>query len=300
MVFGRGHKPKDASVGKVMGRRAILRTAGGVVALVGSAAAVQVASPGTAEAASGDPLLVGPNDAGAVGTTLTASSATNATLKLLSTSDVHAPLSLGLATNAFLAQPNKWPGEFFTDALNQLFYVDSFNPVGSLVFSESNCNQVVSIAPVRALDTRSERSNVLNPQVLDTAHRLRGGQWLQLDLTSLALYFESAFVNLTAVSPTGAGYLTIAPEPPAGLGAPPTSSLNYAKAVNLANSAVAGTVDGTVWIYTTTTCHVVLDVTAVNLPTFDYLLVPTAGALQDHARRKAAFAQAHQARHART
>jgi hypothetical protein len=281
-------------------RRSLLRRAGGVAALAGGAAVVQAAVGGSAQAAAGDPAVLGANSAGAATTSITSASTADATLNLANTGTTHSPLSLSPSPSAFLNVPSKSPGEVFIDNNHDLFYVDEVIVGGAFVYTESTANQVVGIVPKRMLDTRTPagRLQVINPAVLNSAGQLIGLKWLNLDLSLLATIFESAFVNLTAVSPTAAGYLTIAPQPPVGNGAPATSTLNYTKGVTLANSAVAPSGDSTVWIYSSKTTHILLDVNALNLPSADpsVLLVPPASGAVSAARRRAAFAARQHAR----
>jgi len=286
----------------VLDRRSLLRRAGTVAAIASGAALVQTTGAGSASAAAGDNAVLGPgNDAGANTTAITSAAAGDATLHLANTGTTHGALSLADCPAGFSTLLTKSTGELYADA-GDLYWVDGIAKAGAFVFTESTANQVVGIKPVRMLDTRnaSGRVNVIppttGPGALDSLGRLIGLRWLHVDLSSLADYFESAFVNLTAVSPTVPGYLTIAPSMPIGGGAPSTSNLNYGQA-NLANAAVAPSIDGTVWIYASRTTHVLLDVTALNLPGTNHLLaaqVP-AVALRNNAQRKAAFAKSRSA-----
>jgi hypothetical protein len=295
----RNDQPTDEpTTAGVLDRRSLLRRAGTVAALAGGAAVVQAAVSGTADAAAGDPAVLGANNAGTATTAITSASTGDATLNLANTGDTHGPLSLVDCTPNYSASTTKTTGELYADS-GDLYWVDGVNQSGSFVYTETTANQVVGLKPTRMLDTRATagRAFIVNPSVLDSAHRVIGLKWLQLDLSSLADFFESAFVNLTAVTPTAAGYLALSPKPPAGLGAPPTSNLNYGTAT-LANAAVVPTIDGSVWIYASRTTHVILDVTALNLPGANLLapgLLPSV-ALKNNADRRAAFAQARAAR----
>ena len=82
----------------------------------------------------------------------------------------------------------------------------------------------------------------------------------------------------------------MAPAPTAAGVQPSTSNLNYRAGVTLANAGVAPTADGSVWIYASSTVHILLDVTALNLPSTDFLLTaPAAAAMTSNAKLKAAF-----------
>jgi hypothetical protein len=291
----------ESTAANVLDRRSLLRRAGSVAAIATGAAVVQTTGAGSASAAAGDTAVLGPgNDAGANTTAITSAAAGDATLHLANTGTTHGTLSLADCPAGFSTLLTKATGELYADA-GDLYWVDGFDAAGAYVFTESTANQVVGIKPVRMLDTRTVagRGNIVppvGPGPLDSLGRLIGLRWLQVDLSMLADIFESAFVNLTAVSPTVPGYLTIAPSMAAGGGAPATSNLNYGVA-NLANAAVAPSIDGTVWIYTSRTTHVLLDVNALNLPGANHLLagqVPGV-AFRSNAQRRAAFAKSRSA-----
>jgi hypothetical protein len=282
-----------------IGRRAFVTRAGALAAIAGTAIVADAASGPAAEAAAGDNLILGQlNNSGAQFTTLSSTSTTGPTLMVQNTSvastTTHGPLLIDKSSDNIFASTVLEPGEMFAGAADtDLFYVNNATaPSAAMVFTEATANQVVGIQPVRMLDSRTAggRSRVLNPQVFAASGQLRALQWLQLDLTSLADFFESAFVNVTAVAPTAAGYMAIVPEPPAGNGAPGTSSLNYVKGVTTANAAVVPTVDGTVWIYSRATTHVLVDVTALNLPSTEFLIVSPAVAAPSKAELRSRFA----------
>jgi len=297
----RSHQEASATStsAKVLDRRSLLRRAGSVAAIATGAAVVQTTGAGSASAAAGDNAVLGPgNDAGTNTTAITSAATGDATLHLANTGTTHGALSLADCPAGFSTLLTKSTGELYADG-GDLYWVDGKYKAGAFVFTESTANQVVGIVPLRMLDTRTTagRGYVMpptGPAALDALGRLIGQRWLQVDLSSLADFFESAFVNLTAVSPTAPGYLTIAPSMPAG--APSTSSLNFGTA-NLANSAVVPSIDGTVWIYASRTTHVLLDVTALNLPGSTHLLAaqPASPAIRSNAERRAAFAKSRSA-----
>jgi len=279
----------------LLDRRALLRRAGTVAAVAGGAAVVQAAGGQLASANAGDPAVLGPNNGGTATTAITSASTADATLSLTNTGVLHGPLSLANCPTGFSTLATKTTGELYADG-GDLHWVDSIDKMGAFVFTESTANQVVGITPLRMLDTRTSAGRgfvvppATGPSPLDSAGRLLGGRWVNVDLSSLADIFESVFVNLTAVSPTSPGYLTLAPSPATGNGPPSTSSLNYGTA-NLANAAVVPSINGTVWIYSSQTTHVLLDVTALNLPGSTHLInakVP-AVAFKSNAQRRAAF-----------
>ena len=293
----KNHELTDAEQtdAEVLGRRTLLRRAGTIAALAGGAAVVQAAGTSSAQAASGGNLVLGSaNSADAAATSLTSSVATGTTLALTNSGTAHAPLSLTKSADGIFAAATPVEGEIFAGGTNtDLWYVDGTSkPHAALVFTETTANQVIGITPVRMLDTRTAggRTNVIDTTVLNTAGQLVGKKWLQLDMTALALFFESAFINLTVVAPAATGFLTVAPAPTAAGVQPSTSNLNYRAGVTLANAGVAPTADGSVWIYASSTVHILLDVTALNLPSTDFLLTaPAAAAITSSAKLKAAF-----------
>jgi hypothetical protein len=266
-------QPHDADGGtsRRIGRRTLLRRTGALVTLAGGAASVQAATSDPAGAAGGDPLVLGQaNDSGASGSALTSSDGADATLTLGNTGTGRGPLALIPSDDSVLSSDLLSQGELLTNAGVLLFVsigADTGDtPLLAPVHTDWTTPQVIGIEPVRMLDTRSAslRGAVVDPVVLDGSGRLQAGKWLQLDLSFLG-FAEAAFVNLTAVSPTANGYLTLAPAPADGLGAPSTSSLNYPSGVTIGNAAVVAIADDqTIWIYSKATTHVVLDVTALN------------------------------------
>jgi hypothetical protein len=144
-------------------------------------------------------------------------------------------------------------------------------PLPGVVFTEFTANQVISIVPHRILDTRTStgRSHIKNRTGnLDSAGRVFAGHTIVIDLGSLEVDAESAFCNLTAVSPLKGGYMTLFP----GGTRPHTSSVNFAAHVVIANFAITGTSStDTVSIYSSATSHVLLDITAFNVGSPDQI-----------------------------
>jgi hypothetical protein len=72
--------------------------------------------------------------------------------------------------------------------------------------------------------------------------------------------YRAAFVNVTVVDPSGSGYLTVWGD---GHTPPNVSNVNYSHGINIANSAwVPVRTDGTVQVYTSSPCHVLIDIQA--------------------------------------
>jgi hypothetical protein len=142
-----------------------------------------------------------------------------------------------------------------------------------------------AIGPYRVLDTRSTagRLRLSSQTVLDSSHRLIGGKTLEIQLDDFVKFAYAVHINVTAVTPTGVGYLTVygnAPQPVA-------SNLNYTAGVNIANHTVAPISDvSSLHIFASKTTHVLVDIQGWTLPDFSYLKVlPAAKALRQGATR---------------
>jgi hypothetical protein len=243
-------------------RRTLLRSGGAaVIAGVTGLAVVQTFTAASAEAAAGDPLVLGtPNTSGATPTSLT-SAATGPTFTLGNTAG-QAPLHL-----TQVATPASTAGLTSGDLANfdgDLFYTaGSFaTPLTGFVYSEFTANQLVTIKPQRIVDTRTVagRAHITNrPGNLDAAGRLIAGHTILVDLASLEVAAAAAFCNLTAVRPVTIGFMTLWP----GGVQPATSSINFVAGAVIANFAVTGTsATDTVSIFSSATTHVLLDITA--------------------------------------
>ena len=253
-------------------RRALLRRGGVIVAAtVAGAAAVDALSGGSAQAATGDNLVIGQtNDADTDPTSLTSAVAAVAapasTLVLENTGD-NAPLDL--VAQSFDTFTPVAGGELVNlDGFlyNTSDFGDPFGVATGFVFTEFTANQVVTINPQRALDTRTlaGRQNILNPGSgnIDGSGRLVGGRTINIDLSNYEFAAEAAFCNLTAVAPTAAGFMTLFP----GGTRPSTSSIDFTAGQTIANFAVTGTSDiDSVSIFSNVTTHVLLDITAFNV-----------------------------------
>lgn len=307
----KNHEPTDADQtdGEVLGRRALLRRAGTIAAIAGGAAVVQATGTGTAEAAAGDNVIMGVNDAGTAVTSVTSAATTGPTVSLTNSSSgasARGPLQLAKSDDSIIFSSAPTAGELFVaDANSDLWYVNAVTaPNPGLVFTEVTANQVIGIIPQRVLDTRTVggQANIISGASHVGASGLAGHQWIQVDLSGLAFAIESVFANLTAVTPTTNGYLTAANQSTAAGVAPTTSSLNFVRAVTLANGVVVPT-DPTdfssIWIYARATTHILLDVTAVNVPSSDFVnpgVLPSFAKPHAVAARRAAFAKAARSR----
>jgi hypothetical protein len=251
-------------------RRGLLRRGGAIVAAtVAGVSVVEALNAGDAQGAAGDPLTLGQaNDSGTSATSLTSGATTGATFSVANTGE-HAPVML--AQQAFSSFTPAAGGEL-ENLDGDLFYTVDFGPgIGpfqGFVYTEFTANQVVTIIPVRILDTRTVagRNSILNKSGnLDSVGRLLAGHTININLRSLEVAAASAFCNLTAVRPLTGGYMTLFP----GGTRPNTSSINFSAGAVIANFAVTGTTvtdtTDTVSIFSNATSHVLLDITAFNV-----------------------------------
>jgi len=129
---------------------------------------------------------------------------------------------------------------------------------------------VLPVDPTRLLDTRSDRSNVVDASSatpFDADSRLKASQWIDVAVEPADDFYtvEAAFFNLTATQSLSGGNLTA--YPPGDR--PNTSTLNFQKGLSIANGTFValGQAGNTfvVRIYTTATVHVILDYTGICL-----------------------------------
>mgnify|MGYP000914713683 CR=1 FL=1 len=116
------------------------------------------------------------------------------------------------------------------------------------------------LPPARILDTRA--TGVTIDGQFQAGGTVAGGATLELQVAGrggVAPNAEAAALNVTAVAPTGTGWVTVFP---CGQPRPNASNLNVVSGVNVANAVVAqlGT-DGTVCLYASVAMHLIADVT---------------------------------------
>ncbi len=115
----------------------------------------------------------------------------------------------------------------------------------------SGQSRMVPLGPTRTVDTRSGQGG---------SRRVAAGSTTRFDLTaSLAPQSTAIALNLTAVAPATAGYLTVYP---CGRGRPATSSLNFAAGETRPNNAIVATDDGSICVFSDTDADILVDVTA--------------------------------------
>ena len=114
--------------------------------------------------------------------------------------------------------------------------------------------------PERLLETRAGATPTVDTAFYG-AGALAGGSELQLTVAGRGTTPSTAatvFLNITAVSPSGNGYLTVYP---CGQAVPNASSVNFARSVDIANAVISkvGT-GGKVCIFTSTTTQLIVDI----------------------------------------
>ena len=281
-------------------RRTLLRRGGAVLA---GAAGAAVALPGTAAAADGDAVLAGRDNQASAPTALSGGTADDATLRLAnpSTAGPYAAPSLRLEPGAGAQglDPARVDAGDLASSGDLLWYGHAGAAGGAgvvgAVYTSAFANHLELLAePRRVLDTRpgaatdeggnpNDRRTRVVAGEFDAAGRLVAGSSLVLDLSGLVVSAVAVFANLTVVGPTGNGFLTAYPTAAGaprsdGLDRPASSNLNYVRGTPaLANFALVRLGEGArMSIYTTTSAHVLLDLTAVSV-TEPFSLVQTAG-----------------------
>lgn len=273
-------------------RRALLLRGGAVLAGVAGAVALPAVAPSSASAADGDPLLLGRANDATTTTALTGGSSTTPALQVANSAAAGA-----YAAPAVRLVPGSGPdgldpattGAGDLASSGDLLWYGHVSPgpgpgVVGAVYTSAFANHLEFLAePRRVLDTRpgsssdesgnpNDRSTRVVGAQRDSDGRLRGGSSLVLDLSGLVRDGAGIFANLTVVAPAGSGFLTAYPTPDGpprtdGLDRPAASNLNFARGTaSLANFALVrlGSA-GRISIFTTTTAHVLLDVSAVSV-----------------------------------
>ncbi|WP_141372665.1 hypothetical protein [Cellulomonas cellasea] len=261
----------DDTTTQDVSRRRLLRMGGFAVA--GAAAATALGSA-PASAAAGDPVLAGrATDAGTAGTRLTTAS-TEPTLSLANSAGAHLRLEP--------SDPAGWTpqvGEIKNTAAGPLIGLDRDGTGVEQGYLVTNLDlqdlvsylpMIYAPAPKRVLDTRHavRRVSIVaqTPGAVDSLGRLVAGGVIDVALDSATgdLDVASVFLNVTVTGPVGAGHITLFPY---GVARPTTSTLNYVTNQTVANSAVTavGLFEGrpTLRVFSPTTTHVIIDVTAV-------------------------------------
>lgn len=119
----------------------------------------------------------------------------------------------------------------------------------------SGSSRLVPLGPSRVVDTRS---------ALGGTRRVAAGSTTRFDLSAALPPRSTAIaLNLTAVTPSQAGFLTAFP---CERGRPDTSSVNFAAGETRPNNAVVATGDGSICVYADTSTDLLIDVTGAFGP----------------------------------
>lgn len=230
----------------VIGRRGMLR-GGALLAGAAAGAAVVAATPQTADAADGDPLLIGEPNAGTDTTTLTVGGGDGGAAPALALQNADGPsLRLQNLSHAWAGQLEV--GEMAGTDLGPIVGVDVEDGLTTtyLVTGVDLANVATPFAspPSRVLDLRTAagRNSILrrsSANALASDGKLRAGQWIDVAmvLTGADYHMAAAFGNLTVTRPAAAGHAVLYPP---GV-RPITSSLNFTAGQTVANAAFVGT-----------------------------------------------------------
>ena len=289
-------------------RRRLLRTGVVMAGVAAGAVAATAGVTGKAEAATGGNLILG-----------AANSADQTTAIAITSTDVHkATLGLSHASSGatlFLdPEPPGWRGDL---DLGDIINTEEGPFIGTRIDNRAVTDYLATgndlavqpifytVSPVRLLDTRSNRANVVgrsstNP--FDESFRLKAGEWIDIAVEPADEDYtpEAGFFNITSASSLASGNLTVYPP-----GArPSTSTLNYQKGIAIANGtfvglAVAGT-SFAVRIFTTAATHVILDYTGVSVTQFPGPLAPPSAPSTSATRRRSRSSRRMQTKLGRT
>jgi hypothetical protein len=285
-----------------VGRRALIRRAATLAAAgIGGVAATEMLTASPASAAAGGNMILGQSNSSGSQTTSVTSSADSSTLEIshsakianLRLTPVDDSADYGGSSPAGDPNGTMLGGELLnltetvstgtgTATVDTLFWMAGDNgdaqlenlavvlttATGTVFAPYAEIVNDVPIGPLRVLDTRSNRSLLVSQSVLDSSHRLIGGKTLELQLDGFVNFAYAVHFNLTAVSPTGGGFLTAW-----GSGSKPTTSnLNFSTGVNLANHTVSPLSDTlSLFIYASRTTHVLVDIQGWTLPDFSFI-----------------------------
>lgn len=257
-------------------RRFLLR--GGAVLAGAAGVSVIGAAMGStkAEAADGDPVLVGQANAGDSTTAITIGGSAGGETAALTLTNTSGPALRLTRTNDGYDGDLK-PGEIAStpDGL-ELGVGTELIPRTTWLATGLDLDQIpftIPVGPARLLDTRipDGRTEILttSPNAFDRSFRLKAGAWMDIGIApSDIVGLAAVFVNVTAVHPVTSGFITV--YPPGDR--PVASTLNFSAGQTIANgtfsaAGVANEEPGwyVVRIYSSAVTHVVLDLTGVTL-----------------------------------
>lgn len=133
---------------------------------------------------------------------------------------------------------------------------------GTTTAAQTEVDPLISLSPARLLDTRNGPNNTTIDGRAQGVGRVSAGGVLALDVAGRGGVSETAdavLLNVTAVAPDGAGYLTVYP---CNENRPNASNVNYVAGDVVPNAVLAKLgPDGRVCIYTRATADILADVT---------------------------------------
>ena len=261
-----------------MSRRRLLRNS---AVVAGAAAAAAVVAAPAANAADGDQVKLGQPNAAESTTAITINGTVGGTKPTLALNNSAGPSLFLQPLNSDATPTDLQLGEIANTELGPELGV-----VTETGFDTTYLATGIDLAalptpyalpsPTRLLDLRpnSGIDGVLrsSPGAFDDQHRLKAGAWVDVAIPIDTSQFQipSAYVNVTAVAPTGLGFLTVYP-PPADQAQtyPGTSTLNLTPKLTVANAAftATGQVLGmyAIRVVTSQPTWVVLDLTGFTL-----------------------------------
>ncbi len=254
---------------EILGRRRLLSRGAAVAgAAAAGAVALGVAGAGPASAADGDALKQGGTYTGGTTTTLAGGSATTPALRL--TNATGPALQLSPVGDDFAGDLT--PGQLLaTNGRILVGATDGDDSYTTALATLDDVNYTLAIPSFRLLDTRIADSRAdlvaVGGPGFDSAGRLRGGSYVDVLLATAddEVALDGVFLNLTSTGSTGNGFLFAYPSGDRPVG----STTSYQKAVTTASSCLSavGVVKDafTVRVYTSTTSHVIVDLTGALL-----------------------------------
>ena len=301
-----------------VGRRALMRRAATVAAAgIGGIAATEMLTASPAAAASGGNAILGAVNTSGPDTTVFSSAAGSSTVEVRHTNNIANMRLAPMEDSQAYGDPTTGNGDGggtmlggellnLTEAvtgsptgIDTLFWMAGDNSAKDLsnlavVLTTATGTVFVPFGPFRALDTRINRALLASQTVLDSQHRLIGGRTLELQLDTFVQFAYAVHFNITAVTPAGGGFMTaFGSQTVTGAPAlPKASNINFQKGVNLANHSVSPLSDRlSLFIYSSQTTHVIVDIQGWTLPDFSFLLANAGAATGGSATLRAAQAK---------
>lgn len=290
-----------------VGRRQLLRGGAILSGAAGIAVAGGALAAPTAQAADGDPVVLGGSNDAESATSLTIGAAAGSVEPTLTLTNADGP-ALSLSP-----LPEDWAGELSPGQIANTFSgpligvrKDQDTITTPLLTEQDVWLPFILPTPMRLVDTRTEegRSRIALPRPLARDGRLpaRRSMTFWIAPTGQGFGIPAVHLTLTVVGPLTGGHLTLYPGPDR----PATSTLNFGRGQTLANSAFIGTSTGTytlqgddpneppqvaeafvVTIYTTADAWIVVDATGAYATGFNPLEPPDGSARRAAQARRA-------------